>query len=40
LPDAASRQPPGASRQELPAVSHADQSWIIASILSRQPEEM
>jgi hypothetical protein len=29
---------PGARRQELPAVSHADQSWIIASVLSRRPE--
>jgi hypothetical protein len=26
-------------RQELAAVSRADQSWIIASILSRRPEE-
>jgi hypothetical protein len=30
--------PPGARRQELPAVSHTDQSRIIASILSRRPE--
>jgi hypothetical protein len=27
-------------RQEMLAVSHADQSWIIASIMSRRPEEM
>jgi hypothetical protein len=27
-------------RQELAAVSRADQSWIIASIVSRRPEEM
>jgi hypothetical protein len=26
-------------RQELAAVSRADQSWIIASIVSRRPEE-
>jgi hypothetical protein len=31
---------PGARRQELPAASHADQSRIIASILSRRPEGM
>ena len=27
-------------RQALAAVSHADQSWIIASIASRRPEDM
>ena len=32
--------PDGARRQELLAVSHADQSGIIASILSRRPEGM
>jgi hypothetical protein len=32
--------PDGVRRQELPAVSSADQSWIIASVLSRRPEEM
>ena len=31
---------PGARRPELLAVSHAGQSWIIASILSRRPQEM
>jgi hypothetical protein len=32
--------PDGARSQELLAVSDADQSWIIASIVSRRPEEM
>jgi hypothetical protein len=32
--------PDGAGRQALPAVSHADQSWIIASIASRWPTEV
>ena len=32
--------PDGARRQELPAASHADQSWVIASIASRRPEQM
>jgi hypothetical protein len=32
--------PDGARHQALLAVSHADQSWIIASILSRRPEEI